>query len=166
MVNRLSYWIDRFSCGVMAVTLAAMVVIVFAQVFWRYVLSASIFWSEELARYLMIWGSMFAAGVCLRRGAHMAVRFVHDLLPTPHRKATALIVYALIFFFLSVVCIFGIDLVQRMWYQRSPTLRLPMGLVYIAIPLGAALMIVHTAAIIQRIWKTGEIDETKPRTRE
>lgn len=81
MLRRICLLLERLSCLLMFVFLAVMVAVVFAQVVWRYVLSASIFWSEELSRYLMVWATMFASGVCLKRGSHMAVRFVHDGLP-------------------------------------------------------------------------------------
>ncbi|MEW6265739.1 MAG: TRAP transporter small permease [Thermodesulfobacteriota bacterium] len=158
MLDRLSRNLDRISCYFMVTALAVMVAVVFAQVIWRYVFQASIFWSEELSRYLMVWATMFAAGVCLRRGAHMAVRFVHDLFPARLRQATSLIVYAAILVFLAVVFWYGLDLMRRTWDQISPTLFLRMGLVYAAIPLGALLMAVHDLALLQKIWRHGGLD--------
>jgi TRAP-type C4-dicarboxylate transport system permease small subunit len=159
MLERLSELVERVSCGVMVACLAVMVGVVFVQVVWRYAFAASIFWSEELTRYLMIWGTMLAAGVCLRRGAHMAIRFLHDLLPPAWRRRTSLLVYALILIFLGTVTYYGLIMVVKMWYQRSTTLFLPMGLVYIAIPLGCLLMIIHTLALLARIQRQGGLDE-------
>ena len=161
MLERASRTIDRVSCVLMATLLAAMVVVIFAQVLWRYTFQASIFWSEELSRYLMIWATMFGAGVCLWRGAHMAVRLVHDLFPARIRQLITLFVYVLILAFLSVVVWYGGSLVRRMWYQLSPTLQLPMGLVYMAVPLGAFLMSIHTLSLLEKIWRTGGIDEPR-----
>lgn len=158
MLQRICDALERLSCVLIFVFLAVMVAVVFAQVIWRYVLSASIFWSEELSRYLMVWATMFASGVCLKRGAHMAVRFVHDALPANLRRWSALGVYLLILSFLAVVFRYGITLVARTWMQISPTLNLPMGAVYLCIPLGALFMAIQVLAILQRIWMTGNID--------
>ncbi len=162
MLQRICDGLERLSCALVFVFLVVMVGVVFAQVIWRYILSASIFWSEELSRYLMAWATMFASGVCLKRGSHMAVRFVHDALPTILRKYTSLAVYLLILIFLGVVFRYGITLVLRTWMQISPTLNLPMGAVYLCIPLGALFMAVQVLALLQRIWKTGTVDIDRP----
>jgi TRAP-type C4-dicarboxylate transport system permease small subunit len=133
-------------------------------VVWRYVFSASIFWSEELSRYLMVWATMLASSVCLRRGAHMAVRFIHDLLPRGPRKLSSLVVYTAILAFLGVVFGYGIILVSRTWTQISPTLSLPMGLVYACVPLGALLMAVQTVGLLERIWRSGAVDQPSDAT--
>lgn len=158
-MDKICGWIERGCCLVMVIFLAIMVVVVFAQVVWRYVLSASIFWSEELSRYLMVWATMLASSVCLRRGSHMAVRFIHDLLPRGLRKLSSLVVYTAILGFLGVVFGCGITLVSRTWTQISPTLSLPMGLVYACVPLGALLMAVQTVGLLGRIWRSGGIDQ-------
>jgi TRAP-type C4-dicarboxylate transport system permease small subunit len=159
MLERLSRAIDQASCFFMAIFLSGMVVIIFAQVTWRYMFESSIFWSEELCRYLMIWATMFGAGVCLRRGAHMGVRVVYDLFPAKIRQWTSIVVYVLILVFLSYAVWYGFSLVKRMWYQISPTLLLPMGMIYAAVPLGAVLMMLHTFALLQRICRMGSIDD-------
>ena len=157
-MQRISYGLDRASCVVMVVFLAILVLVVFAQVLWRYAFHSSIFWSEELSRYLMVWATMLCSGVCLRRGSHMAVRFVHDRLPFFLRKYTSLMVYTAIMIFLAVVFYYGLFLVDKTWSQVSPTLRLPMGLVYISIPLGALTMMVHNLALLETIWRRGSLD--------
>lgn len=162
MLQRICSAIERLSCLLLFVFLAVMVVVVFAQVVWRYVLSASIFWSEELSRYLMVWATLIASGVCLKRGSHMAVRFVHDALPPALRRWTALGVHLLILIFLAVVLRYGISLSARTWMQISPTLNLPMGAVYLCVPLGALLMAVQVLALLERIWRTGSVDLPPP----
>jgi TRAP-type C4-dicarboxylate transport system permease small subunit len=93
----------------------------------------------------------------------MAVRFIHDALPAVLRKYSSLMVYMLIMIFLAVVFLNGITLVRRTLSQISPTLSLPMGLVYICIPLGALLMAIQVLALLQRIWLHGSIDvKTSP----
>lgn len=158
MLQRISDAFEQLSCILIFIFLAVMVTVIFAQVIWRYMLSASIFWSEELSRYLMVWATMFASGVCLKRGGHMAVRFVHDALPAGLRRWSGLGIYILIFIFLAVVFRYGVTLVTRTWMQTSPTLNLPMGAVYLCIPLGALFMGLQVLAILMRVWVTGNID--------
>ena len=158
MLQRISYLLDRFSCFSVIILLAVLVIVVFAQVLGRYVFHSSIFWSEELSRYVTVWATMLCSSVCLRRGAHMGIRFVHDLLPELLRKYTSLMVYSAIMIFLMIVFANGIKLVDKTWAQLSPTLLMPMGIAYLSVPVGAALMMVQNLALLEKIWRTGGID--------
>ena len=64
---------------VLIALMAAMAVLVFANVVSRYVFNYSFIWVEELSRYMMIWVGFLGAGLVLRVGAHIAV----DVLPGP-----------------------------------------------------------------------------------
>ncbi|HVJ59567.1 MAG TPA: TRAP transporter small permease subunit, partial [Burkholderiaceae bacterium] len=63
------------------VVLAAMVVIVFANVCMRYVFGTSVIWSEEVARHLMIWLTFLGSGMALRSGAQIGIDTLQDALP-------------------------------------------------------------------------------------
>lgn len=58
-----------------------MVVAIVWQVFARYVLLRPTVWSEELARYLMVWTTMLGSALVVRRGGHVAVTVFVELLP-------------------------------------------------------------------------------------
>ena len=79
---------DQFERGLLAANrwaliglLAAMAVIVFANVALRYLTDQSIEWAEEVARHLMIWLTFIGAGPVLRYGGHIAVDNLQDGLP-------------------------------------------------------------------------------------
>ena len=67
----------------------SMVVIVFAQVVFRFILRASLPWSEEASRYIMVWLSMLGAGIGLRRKGHIGVEALTMLFPKHLKRATA-----------------------------------------------------------------------------
>ena len=61
-------WIDNYLEETLLVTaLAAMAVIMGVQVFCRYVLSASLSWSEELTRYIFIWAGFLSISYCTKK---------------------------------------------------------------------------------------------------
>ena len=75
--NGRSHPIDRFSRHTNTVIEQSllglgilMIGVVAAQVFFRYVLNHSLFWSEELARYILVWLTFLGASVAYRRGVH------------------------------------------------------------------------------------------------
>ena len=58
-------------------------IIVFLQFFTRYVLNNSLSWTEEIARYLLMWITFIGAAVAMRRGTHIAVEVALLFLPKP-----------------------------------------------------------------------------------
>ena len=120
---------------------AAMAFILIIQVFLRYVLKASIPFSEELARYLMVWVVFLAAGLALKEDAHISIRILVDKLPGRTRSCVNLGAQILLLVFLVLLLI---ETVAVLPYQRLQII-LSMGIsifwFYLAIPVGCSIMI-------------------------
>ena len=71
----------RVNRAALVLLLAAMAIIIFANVVLRYTTSQSIDWAEEVSRYLMVWLTFLGAGPVLRYGGHIAVENLQDALP-------------------------------------------------------------------------------------
>ncbi|OGA73296.1 MAG: hypothetical protein A3G81_03645 [Betaproteobacteria bacterium RIFCSPLOWO2_12_FULL_65_14] len=121
-------------------------------VFTRYVLNDSLAWTEELARYSMIWLSWLGGGIALRRGAHIAVEFLRDALPQTVRSVIVLAGRLGVFFFLGVCLWYGVDLTSRVSAQSTIALGISMQIPYAAIPVGALLMAYHLVAVMSFPW--------------
>lgn len=64
-----------------AVFILLMVVIIIAQVFFRYVLGSALAWPEEASRFLMLWSAGLMIGTAYRRGGFVAIEMLVALLP-------------------------------------------------------------------------------------
>lgn len=127
--------------------LAAMTLIVGANISLRYATGHSLPWADEAARYLMIWMTFGGAGLVLRVGGHAAITNLQDALPgAGQRMLRAAIVVGLLVFFGFMVHV-GVQYAQRMQFQVTPALRIPFIYVYAAMPVGFALLIVHLGLI-------------------
>ena len=138
-------WIEKYVTNVFPILfLILMVIIVFMQVFVRSVLGFSFRWAEELARYLTIWMVFLAGCSALRRGQLVGIKFVVEKVPKKYKILTELINDSLILFFLIIMTSFGIKLVlfNVTRKQLSPALRIPMGWIYLAIPISGIIMII------------------------
>lgn len=71
-----------------AVCMAAMVAIILAQVFYRYVLGSALAWPEEAARFLMLWAAGLMIATAFRRGGFVSIDMLVRLLP---RRAASLL---------------------------------------------------------------------------
>ena len=143
------------------VIVSAMAFDVLLEVVFRYVLFLPLFWTEEFARYCLVWSSLLAAGIALKRRQHIAVTFVAERFPQRVRAAAALGGDIFLAIWLAVILWGGIYLVLLTRHQLSPAMRLPMSLPYMAIPTGAAVMLFHVLTSIYHRSKEMSV-HTKP----
>ncbi|WP_111735444.1 TRAP transporter small permease [Roseovarius amoyensis] len=135
--------------------LAGMALVVGANVALRYLTNNSLPWADEVARYLMIWMTFVGAGLALRRGGHVAISNLQDVLPTRAQiiLRTGIVLALLAFFIFMIVT--GQEYMTRMQYQKTPALRLPFIYVYAAMPIGFALLGVHLLLIAREFILAG-----------
>jgi len=124
--------------------LAAMALMVFTNVALRFTTDRSILWVEEASRYAMIWLTFLGAGLVLRYGGHIGIETLHEKLPRHAPRLRALVVALLVAFFAFMVWI-GVRYALRTWDQTTPVMEVPIGAVYLAMPVGFALMMLHLA---------------------
>jgi TRAP-type C4-dicarboxylate transport system permease small subunit len=132
----------RANRWVVIAILAAMATMVFANVALRFLTDHSILWVEEVSRYLMIWLTFLGSGIVLRYGAHVGIDTLQERFPLHAPSIRAVIVVLLLAFFATMVALGG-RYVALTWGQTTPVLQIPIGAVYLAMPIGFTLMIVH-----------------------
>jgi len=140
------------------VLVAAMATLVFLQVIFRYVLGQSLYWSEELSRYIFIWITMIGAALSLKSSSHFGLDLFFKKLPQQGKRWVGFLIRSLIGGIILIILIQGSFLVKKAVYQLSPAMQISMGLVYACLPLGGALMAVHFLANILK--ETVEKSET------
>jgi TRAP-type C4-dicarboxylate transport system permease small subunit len=123
---------------VVAVLFAATIVVVSAQVVWRYVFNDSLVWTEELSRYLFTWMIFLGAALAVKEATHIRVSLLVDRLPPKlagHLTAARLVLVAALFGFLAVV---GFQWVRMNADTRTPALGLPLNYVlYASLPVAS-----------------------------
>ena len=125
---------------VMAVLLAAMIVLVFANVVLRYGFSSGIRQSVELARLWFVWVVMLGAAVALRRGEHLAVSefseaFLPRAVPLLRRLCWIVVIIAVVMLFIG-----ALNQTMANWGNISQLTGLPSALFYLAGVVSAVLM--------------------------
>lgn len=134
--------------GLTCLALVLLVAVVLLAVAVRYfgVFAGSLHWTDELARFTTIWIVMLGSVVAFDRGAHVAIDLLPDRLPPPAGRRLRALAYGLSAVFLAVLAWQGVVLSGRTMRQVSPGLGLPMGYVYLAVPVGAGLMALQALA--------------------
>ena len=140
----------RVNRAALIALLAAMALIIFANVVLRYTTSQSIEWAEEVARHLMIWLTFLGAGPVLRYGGHIAVDNLQDSLPRGVAVAVRLLIAALLFAFFGFMVWYGLQYMERTQYQLTASTQVSMAWVYAAMPVGGVLLLLHWALVLRR----------------
>jgi TRAP-type C4-dicarboxylate transport system permease small subunit len=141
--------LDRFDRALLAANrwiviaiLAAMASMVFANVALRFATDRSLLWTEEASRYLMVWLTFLGSGLVLRYGGHIGIETLQEALPQ-HAAAIRAAIFVLLLAFFAVMLGVGTRYARLTRDQTTPVLGIPIGAVYLALPIGFALAIVH-----------------------
>jgi TRAP-type C4-dicarboxylate transport system permease small subunit len=142
-MRRLDAALAATEAALLGLLVLAMTGVTLAQVVARYAFGAPLIWSEEAARYLFVWVSMLGAALAVRQGAHYALTALVERLPPALQRGAAVIGFAVSLSFLLVLLQTGINETRQAHLQDAATLPFRMSLPYAAIPVGAALMLLH-----------------------
>jgi TRAP-type transport system small permease protein len=141
-VAALARGIERTLDALLGCAIAVMVGSMIWQVVGRYVFNRAPGWSEELARFLMLWVTMLGSAAALRSGGHLAVTAVVDRLG-PRALAIVLAVRDTLMVGACGLLVWqGLGFAALNAEQESAALEIPMTVPYAALPVGAALIIV------------------------
>ena len=130
----------------LVVIMSAMVINVLWQVFSRYILTNPSSFTDELARYLMIWIGVLGAAYVAGKGNHVAITYFSEKMSPPNLKKIqvfinlTILVFAVLGMFIGGVRLVYITLVLE---QLSPALKIPLGVVYSVIPISGILIIFY-----------------------
>ena len=149
--------VNRFLERVLVVIFALLVLDVLFQVFSRYFLGTSFTWTEEFARFSLIWMTILGAAYLNAKKEHLSMDYLYQKFSqTNKRKASILIEVFIFLFALVVMVIGGFNLVYTTLHleQLSGTLRIPLGYVYAIMPFSGLLIMCFSVYHISNIYSS------------
>lgn len=135
---------------------ALLVLDVLFQVFSRYIIGTSFTWTEEFARFSLIWMTILGAAYLNAKKEHLSMDFIYDKLSESNKKKASILIEILVFLFaLIVMVIGGLNLVYTTLHleQLSGTLRIPLGYIYAILPFSGFLIMCFSIYHITNIYK-------------
>lgn len=141
--------------------LILMIIATSLQVITRYVLNASLTWSDELARYCFIWCSMLGATVACKRGSHATIDVFVSKFKGKAKKIHKVIVYLILIYIAAILSVKGIQVVMLVQLQRSTAMHIPMSIVYAALPVNTIIIAIQFLLNLIVILRYPEKPDTK-----
>ena len=125
--------------------LVASTVLLFVNIILRYFFKASTTWAEEAIRYAIIWVTFFGASICAKNKMHLGIDIFIQMAPPRFAKIIMGVTQLISAFFTGMLTYYSWQLTQLIIQtaQKSPAMLMPMWIVYIAMPLGSAMMTIR-----------------------
>lgn len=141
----MKYFLDHFEEYILSVSLLGMTVITFANVLARKVFQASWAFTEEITTALFILSSLLGAAVAAKKGAHMGLSVLTDLLPKKLQKYVVLITVIASIIFCGFLIKYGFDMVITEFKtgQTTPALGWPEWIFGITVPIGGIFIAIR-----------------------
>ncbi|WHY70083.1 TRAP transporter small permease [Fictibacillus enclensis] len=144
-MNNVKKKLDHVLAFITCTIMGFMVIVAIWQVFTRYVLNSPSTISEELLRYSLIWVSMLGAAYAFGNKKHIAIEFIIEKLsPKKALRMSVLIEILVVLFAVIVMVVGGIMTVNITMAQTSASLGIPMGYIYLSLPVSGILVISYS----------------------
>jgi len=142
-MDKLTAIITRILGVILVILMSVIVLDVSWQVFTRFILRDPSSITEELAGFLLIWIGLLGASYALFTRAHLGIDVLTAKLTGVRRYMVDLLINGVVLLFaLFILVIGGLRLVNLTFTlnQISPSMGIPMGYVYLVLPITGILM--------------------------
>ena len=152
MINKFYNILEKILIILLVSLLSLMILLIFSQVFFRYILNNPLSWAEELSRHMMIWSVFIGAAIAYRNNSHMGIDLIYGVLPKEIGKFLMSFTHFGILLFSLFLLFKGYEISEKTMGQLSSALRIKMGYIYIAIPIGFAMIAMFSVEHIINLW--------------
>lgn len=147
--------LGKITIFIVIILTGILVVTVLTGVFFRYIIRDSLSWTEELARYLMIWAALLAVSVGIKDKEHVGIQLLIKQFPPFLTKLITVVVYLITIVFLAVLTVKGYQVAERAKAQLSLALNISMYWPLMSIPVSGLLAIIQQLIQLILIFKPG-----------
>ncbi len=144
MLRKINRLLVKIASVLVIIGIACLGVLVPADVIGRYFTGRMFVWSPELSSFCLVWVGMLGGAVGFDKGMQIGVTVVINKLPQAVRSVVMLIGYLCMLYLLSVLVTRGIVQVRANFSQVTSIIKIPMGIPYMALPVGAGIMALIT----------------------
>ena len=138
--------------------LVAITILLFLQTVLRYLFAMPLGWSEEAARFGLIWLTFLGAAVCSKRHVHSRFAVLAERAPRSLRRAMAVLAEGVTLGFAILMVWKGLEIVQRTQYERWIILDVPVSYSYLAVPVSGGLILIYSLKAVRRMPALGRED--------
>lgn len=152
LYDRVCSLMSRVMIGIGCVLMMVILCSSSLQVVSRYVFGSSVTWTEEASRYSFIWMSLLGAAGLTYKGGHASVDLIAQKIKGKAKTVYQTLINLAVIYVGYILATYGYQLSRVTMKQTSASLKLPMGLVYGAIPICGAFMVLFSVNLLIHVW--------------
>ena len=144
-MKRLFGILDKAEEILILLLLAFMTILNFANVFARYLLAASISFTEEAIIIAFVWTSIFGISAGYKRYSHLGMSYITDNVPPKFQIFFSIVSTICSAILITILIFYGIDIVRGQMIMKAvtPALRIPTYVQGLSVPIGGVLILIR-----------------------
>ncbi len=147
--ERFSASLSGWSLRLCHLLLVLLVGIILLSVFYRYLLESPLQWSEEAARYLLIWLSLIGASVAMRERRDVRLTALVRHLPQPRALLLEVVLHGTVVVFITLIAVYSLRMIFELSVKTTAaSLRISMVWAHSALPAGFILILIQALYIL------------------
>lgn len=151
ILNTLSNYANKGASWWLIIALGLMSILIGAQVFCRYILNNSLFWSEEVGRILLVQITFLGASIAFKNGVHPSIRTFTDFLSPKNQMRVHLFTLVIALGFFTILAWYGAHFAVFISKQITPSLGISKSITVAIIPIASTIAALHAMAGIVSI---------------
>lgn len=136
-------FLDKLVNGLLVIILAAMSLVVAANVFCRFILNFSLYWADELAMILMVWLTFIGAALAIKEKSHYVLNFLTERLKGNTQRIFFILQQILVVISIIILLYFSAIVAWQIRSWVMPATEISRTFVYSASPIGCLLMLYY-----------------------
>lgn len=149
--------IDRLVRGTLVFLMGFMLFNVVWQVISRYIIGSPSTFTEELARFLLIWICLLGGAYAAGKKMHLSINLLPNRLSKGAKRKLSIFTFSIVILFALLVMVIGGGRLVQISYvlgQSSSALNIPLAYIYTVLPLSGLLIIYYKVIEIKQLFKT------------
>lgn len=151
-IERFGYAMNYVTERVCAALVAAMILVVWLGIVGRYFTAFGVTWTEELARYIMIWAALLAVPCCTYRREHIGLDMLFSRLPERNQRAARIALDCVGLAFFVFLAVYGLTMTRQGATQYATIFGMTMTIPFLSVPVSCALTVVQILVCASREW--------------
>lgn len=148
LIHRAIDEFNRLIGVILAGLLLVMTVLIFWQVFARFVVGSPLYFSDEIARFSMLWLTFLGVGYAYRKGTLISVDILLEYAGKDLARLLRIAIILCSTLFAFIMTKYGYDLMDRVASQTAPSTRVSMMWPYMAIPAGGVVVMINSLGLL------------------
>ncbi|GIN19515.1 MAG TPA: TRAP transporter small permease [Bacillus bacterium] len=142
-MKTLSNWIEKIEKLVSIILMAAITLVLFVAVVYRYFLNAPLFWANEASIFMITWLTFLGGSLGLKYKSQASITFLVDRFSETGKRILMIVTHVIILAALAVLMYLSYEWVLTLSPQKSSSMRIPMWIPYLSVPVGLTFAFIH-----------------------